>query len=348
MALGGCGRLSDTPGPSGAAAVPALAPVAAGHDPGPSPSPATAPPPRRETPAAPPPGTLAVMIDNHPDARPQQGLEQADIVFEAMAEGGITRFLALYSSRGAHRVGPVRSVRPYFAALARGYDAPLAHAGGSEEALRAMEAWRVADLDEIHRAGEAYWRSSGRRAPHNLYTSTDLLARAARRRGFPPRPLEPLRSGPLPPGGTPAAGVTLRYSQGRYPYETGYRWNGQAYEKFVNGVPFAGAKGTLQVPSLAVLIAPTRATGDQQGHMEIGIPGQGTALYFRAGQVFEGRWRKASAAAPLELLYQGEAMPLAPGPLWVQIIGSRNLIDLDPGAAGGPPGAPAQPTPPAG
>ncbi|MBX6377348.1 MAG: DUF3048 domain-containing protein, partial [Clostridia bacterium] len=129
----------------------------------------------------PPPGPLAVAVDNAPAARPPAGLRQADVIYEVLAEGGVTRFLAVFVTQGADRVGPVRSARPYLVDLAWAHGAPLAHAGGSPAALAALRRRPALDLDEIGRVGGAYWREPGRRAPHNLFTDTRRLVAAARR-----------------------------------------------------------------------------------------------------------------------------------------------------------------------
>ncbi|MGH7233990.1 MAG: DUF3048 domain-containing protein, partial [Candidatus Saccharimonadales bacterium] len=89
----------------------------------------------------------AVMVENTPDARPQSGLSQAGVVFEALAEGGVTRFMALFQDQLPTYVGPVRSARPYFIDWALGFDAPYAHVGGSPDALSEIKSFSVKDMD---------------------------------------------------------------------------------------------------------------------------------------------------------------------------------------------------------
>src|SRR5579872_5334595 len=117
----------------------------------------------------------AVMIDNYPyDARPQSGLHDADIVYEVEAEGGITRYMALFLEKTPAKIGPVRSARLYFVDLARPYDAYFAHAGETDdvwEPLKELRAGGFADMEEIQIAEEAFWRDDTREMPHNLYTS---------------------------------------------------------------------------------------------------------------------------------------------------------------------------------
>ena len=125
----------------------------------------------------------AVMIENSPDARPQSGLRDAGVVFEAVAEGGITRFLALFQDTKPDYVGPVRSARPYYVRWMLGFDANYAHAGGSGKALAMIRELNVRDID--HGAnGSRFDRVSSRYAPHNLYTSIDRLLAAGKERGY--------------------------------------------------------------------------------------------------------------------------------------------------------------------
>ena len=117
---------------------------------GPTPTPAPTPTPTETTPAEQPPAApiypLAVMVDNFPSSRPQTGLGAADIVYEALAEGGITRFLAIYASRDPELVGPVRSARHYYVYWAAEYNAPLVHVMASDEGYAALVNTGLPDL----------------------------------------------------------------------------------------------------------------------------------------------------------------------------------------------------------
>src|SRR5581483_1401572 len=115
---------------------------------------------------------FAVVVENHPDARPQSGLSQADVVYEALAEGGITRFLAIFQSQDVKSIGPVRSARTYFNDWAQEWGAVYAHVGGNSDALALIKAGipGVSDADQFF--NDPYFtRISSRRPPHNTYTS---------------------------------------------------------------------------------------------------------------------------------------------------------------------------------
>jgi len=132
-----------------------------------------------------PSGTLeqrpyAVPIDNHIDAPAPAGLEEASIIYEVVVEGEITRFLAIIGSDvSASQIGPVRSLRPFFIALAEEWDAVTFHAGGSPDALELLKTSPLVSVNEISADGIYFWRDSNSDAPHNLYTSSALQRRAA-------------------------------------------------------------------------------------------------------------------------------------------------------------------------
>ncbi|HSD56525.1 MAG TPA: DUF3048 domain-containing protein, partial [Candidatus Saccharimonadales bacterium] len=124
-----------------------------------------------------------IMIENSTDARPQAGLNEASVVFEAIAEGGITRFLTLWQDTAPESIGPVRSVRPYYVQWLMGFDAAVAHVGGSGDALRLIKDLNVKDLDQFHNTAP-YWRVSNRYAPHNMFTSIPKLNALEAQKGF--------------------------------------------------------------------------------------------------------------------------------------------------------------------
>jgi hypothetical protein len=117
---------------------------------------------------------LGVIIENHNSVRPQSGLSKADIVYEALAEGGITRFLAIYLQEDS-TLGPVRSNRPYFLSWLSEYDAAYAHVGGSPDAQARIKEYNIKDLDQFFIGAPTYERVGYRAAPHNVYTNTEKL-----------------------------------------------------------------------------------------------------------------------------------------------------------------------------
>lgn len=137
---------------------------------------------------------FAVMIDNHPDARPPSGINQASVVVQSPVEGGYTRFMAVFdASTTVPEIGPVRSARPYFVDLAAALHAVYTHVGGSPDALTQItNTPGFHDLNQFFN-GDDFWRDNSRAAPHNVYTSTTLLNQAADAKGFMPTPFTPWR-----------------------------------------------------------------------------------------------------------------------------------------------------------
>lgn len=290
------------------------------------------------------PGAVLVMIDNHAEARPQSGLQAADLVFEAVAEGGITRFLAVFQSRPAERIGPVRSARPYFVEIARGFDSLYAHAGASDDAYRAIRRLGVADLDEIHGgAGAGFWRDRARSAPHNLYTDTAKLLAVAGDLGRTARPAPPLPVGD-PGAGEAVEAVRITYStHPRDGYATEYRplageAGGGRFEKRVNGGPFLSDGQPVVADNVAVLLTDVRELGDAAGHVEVRVTGEGDALFLSRGRLFRGRWRKASPADPFRFEVGGRPMLMAPGRTWINLAAPGQVRVILPEAGPGPAG----------
>lgn len=143
---------------------------------------------------------VAVVIDNHPQARPQWGLSRASRVYEALTEGGITRYLAVFGRADAGRVGPVRSIRTQFLDYALELGAALAHVGGNEDALDLIPRLPLRDLNAFRYAGP-YRRIPRRRVAleHTMFTSTRALRAAADRAGWAEPPGPAIRAGrPMP------------------------------------------------------------------------------------------------------------------------------------------------------
>ncbi|GAH19229.1 unnamed protein product, partial [marine sediment metagenome] len=126
---------------------------------------------------------LSIMVENSEGARPQSGLDKANIVYEVLAEGGITRFLAIFYDRDAEEVGPIRSARPYFVSKSLEHQAIYVHVGGSEEAYNFIKEEKIDDINEFVDF-QPFWRSKNRKPPHNLYTSTIKLRKEANKLGY--------------------------------------------------------------------------------------------------------------------------------------------------------------------
>ena len=261
---------------------------------------------------------VAVSIDNYPNARPESGLAQADVVYEALTEGGITRYLAIFHSHAPSVVGPVRSARPYFALLAKEWGAVFAHCGGDPKDIEPIREWNVVDADEF-KHGDLYWRDNTREAPHNLYTSIEHLRKVT----SDPLPAPAKRYDFGSWAADPVFGIEVRYSKN---YAVQYRYADKRYERWIldgDREPWAYSdRDTGDKPEIADVIvqfAKTRVAYSDGGVI-IDLIGEGKAVYLLGGSYAEGTWKKASVEEPtLFYTQQGTRITLVPGQTWVQI-----------------------------
>jgi hypothetical protein len=253
----------------------------------------------------------AVMIDNSPEARPQSGLQTAGVVFEAVAEGGITRFMALYQEAEPSLIGPVRSLRPYFLEWANGFDAAVAHVGGSSQALTMIQSGNYGvDLDEFSNS-TAYWRANDRYAPHNAYTDDAHLRQLEQTKA---KTTSQFTAWPRADGQstvTPSASqIDLTPSSGAFSVHYDYDSANNNYLRSLGSEPHRDRKQGQIAPNVVVALKMTSE--------DVVAIGSGQALIFQNGQVIDGSWRKVAVNQPLELLDQsGQAVSLNRGQVWL-------------------------------
>ncbi|MGI6226684.1 MAG: DUF3048 domain-containing protein [Peptococcales bacterium] len=273
------------------------------------------------------PGGFIVSIDNHRNAYPQSGLDKADRVYEILAEGGITRYLAVFHSQSAEKIGPIRSARYYFAYIVKGHDFPFAHAGGNTDAIVLIPKLKIKDLDEIYNSGPYFYRDKSRKMPHNLYSSTDLLLKGAEKKKFELLPLKPLPQGSIT-GGEQADLIDITYSTDpRYLYTVTYEWDGQQYKRYINGTPHETSEGTeIFTENIIVIEAKTRDVVKEELQSEIELLGSGKAYFFTDGKFYEGTWKKEKAVDEFEYIYEGKPMEFEGEHAWVNIVPSLNDI----------------------
>ncbi len=263
-----------------------------------------------------------VMIENSIYARPQSGLGQAGVVFEAIAEGGITRFLALFQDTAPGSLGPIRSVRPYYEQWALGFDASLAHVGGSPEALADMKAWHVKDLDQFSSSG-SYTRISSRSAPHNVYTSVSRLNTLEAAKGFNTVNFKGfVRKKALPLKTPTNVNIDISISGPLYAVHYSYDPKTNTYLRNEAGSPHIDANSNTQIsPTVVIaLVIPYSLEADHY-HSDYGVIGSGQAYIFQDGGVTVGNWSKTSSATQITFTDQAsKPIKLDPGQTWVTAI----------------------------
>lgn len=268
---------------------------------------------------------LAIMVENSVDARPQSGLARADLVYEALVEGGISRFMAVYVNSQSDAIGPVRSARHYFVYLAAEHNASYVHIGASPQGYEALSAVKITRLDETY-GDPGFWRISSRYAPHNAYTSTDLLRSSLDRvRKVTPGSMAgfQFREDPKRVQGSEAHKISLTYPGG-YQVDYVYSPEENSYLRSMDGYAQRDADTGEQVAPQNVVVQFVKAwliPGDDAGRLDMEQLGEGKALYFRNGVVTEGYWHKPSYGNVTEW-YDADWNPIQfnPGKIWVQII----------------------------
>ncbi len=275
---------------------------------------------------------VAVMIENLVTSRPPSGLSQANIVYEALAEGGITRFMALYAGQfiTLPEIGPVRSARPYYLDWALEYNALYAHVGGSPQALADIRTYDVFDLNQFYNS-QYFWRDQERFAPHNLYTSGEKLA-------FALRDNEADEEGDFsswqykdeaPLSGRPAdeKNITIDFSSFNYKVEYKYDRDENDYLRYQAGEVHEDKDGTpIRVKNIVVQKLKTYLVDENRLGMD--TVGDGEAIIFQDGTAIEGRWVK-SAKTERTMFYDtmGDEIEFNAGTTWVEAVPTdRDII----------------------
>ncbi|MGB3023753.1 MAG: DUF3048 domain-containing protein [Candidatus Saccharimonadales bacterium] len=274
----------------------------------------------------------AVMIENSPEARPQSGLKQGGVIYEAIAEGGITRFVVLYQESRPSLLGPVRSVRPYYVEWASAYDPAVAHVGGSQRALSMIRSGNYGlDMDQFFN-GSSYWRTSDRAAPHNVYTSFDKLDAMrsakgktastfqgfARKDAMTPAKITAAREA----GAVQANSINLDISTGQFHVEYAYQADSNTYKRSQGKVEHYDQEDGLIAPAVVVAIKVPMSIGMEDGYREqITTTGSGKAYVFQDGTVVEGTWSRDSEKARLVLTgADGKEIVLNRGQTWITAV----------------------------
>ena len=263
---------------------------------------------------------LALKIDNHPRARPPTALEQADIVFEEMVEGGVTRFVALYHSEVPNEVGPVRSGREVDADLLPAFDPVLGMSGAAPVVYGVLWGAGLKVFEEGQ--AEGFFRRSDLPAPHNLMARPANLFQAGE--DLPsaavPWPIE----GDVPPGGRSVSRARLDLSEHA---RADWSWDAttRRWLRSQDGAAHRDASGGRQMADNVVIVEVATRPGtrtDAGGHptVEIDVIGEGDATILRNGRAYTARWRKDGPKEQFEwTTVSGETLPLAPGRTWIEL-----------------------------
>lgn len=267
---------------------------------------------------------VAIVIDNSFDARPAVGIEHASLVYETIAEGSITRLLAIFDPQEIpETVGPVRSLRPYFLSWANEVDAVSVHVGGSPQALKDIKT-----LDNINEFsnGQFFWREKKRPAPHNVFTSHMLLMNAIDAFKYSttttftkwayatqtPEMLEEFINEVVIDFSLEPYKVTWRYDKEKY-----------LYRRLVDN-----KEEISSTANIVVMVVPSRVI-DNELRRELRMIGSGKAWVFQNGNLTQGTWIKKDFDSRTKFVdTQGEPIQFFPGTAWVEVVDDEDKLNF--------------------
>jgi hypothetical protein len=278
---------------------------------------------------------VGLMIENlYPDARPQSGLSSAGIVYEALAEGGITRFMGIFQQPFPSSLGPVRSLRPYYLDWGLERDISVAHAGGSEPALNAIKPLGLKNIDALVYDGSFFFRTRDRAAPHNLYTNADLLGKVLAKLGFSTAPtFTPMqRKSDTPPQAATHPVINIPFST--YYYSVKYQYDPamDSYLRFMGGAPHVdrNTNQQIKVKNIVVLYIPVSYGTqpiDKKPETDYHLTGSGKAQIFEDGGETDATWSKADDHAPTNLTgADGKPVQFDRGNTWFEAVPTGTAV----------------------
>ncbi len=270
---------------------------------------------------------LSVKVENSPAARPQTGLNSADVAYETVTEGGITRFNLIFQSNVPEVVGPVRSARLSDLWIVPQYRGLFFYSGASESVFRRVRQAKLPDLSQDNGITAPYSRSTARSAPHNLYLDTKKAYAEAKKRGKKvTADLVPLEFGPasLATSATPVKSVYIPFSSFN---NVTWKWSKKrrSFLRENNGKVHRDAETGKQVAAKNVVVMwakYTVASHDKVGSTtyDIKLGGKGKATIFRDGKRYNGKWIASRTEPPRFVDKKGRPIRLAPGNTWMQVV----------------------------
>jgi hypothetical protein len=283
---------------------------------------------------------LAVKVDDYSAARPQSGLDKADIVFEEPVEGGITRYVAVFHCQQASLVGPIRSARNIDIGMLGEFGQPLlAHVGGIAPVLANIEASPLINID-LGNYPSVVQNVPGRVAPYDTYASTAALWGLRPDDTTPPAPVFSFSA--MPPAGTAVATITIpfsseadvvwSYSASRHEY---LRFYGSSPDEISGGGQESASNVIVQFVQISYgpWVENSEGALEVQANLYDGASGQ--AEVFRNGEEITGTWqRSAFGSATQFTVSDGSPIMLQPGRTWVELVPDTIDVSTAPPSTG--------------
>lgn len=274
---------------------------------------------------------IVVSIDNHPRARWQAGISEAEIVYEVEAEAPFTRYLAVFQTKEPELIGPVRSARPYMIYLSLEYSSIFAHVGGSNEAFAKLKSLSVANVDGLYTSNMWRYNKTQKYAPHNLYTDIASLRKDADSKGYK-TDVEyvgykfndddtDLSSANL------ADYIKIVYNNHN---NTEYKYDEEKklYIRYKDGEKHIDENNDIEITAKNIIIYTVdKKVLDNEGRLYLGVVGKGSGQYITNGKSIDITWSKESEKTATVFYSGDEELKLNPGNTWIQIINRTTQVE---------------------
>lgn len=274
--------------------------------------------------------SLAAKIDNHPNARPQVGLDRTDIVFEEMVEGGMTRYVAIWQSDVPKEIGPVRSIRPMDPDIVSPFGGIIAYSGGQYRFVVLMQNTNVYNAVHGSAAADPFmYRTTTKAAPHNVLVKASELVKKRKDLKAPKQQFSfspDVASSSAVVDGTAVGGVKLRFG---WENQVSWSWDAEAgrWLRSQDGKADKASSGKrLSADNIVIVRVPV---SHGLGVPKTELIGSGKATVMSGGKAIEGRWSKASQTGSIRIVDEnGAVIRLAPGNSWIELVPSSGGVKL--------------------
>jgi hypothetical protein len=276
---------------------------------------------------------VAIMVENMVDSWPQTGLDKANLVIEAITEASIPRFVAFYASNDEiKKIGPVRSARPYYLDWANPFAPLYMHVGGAPEALQKIRSgkYNLIDLDQFFWS-EYYWRDKWRYAPHNVYTSSELIKEALTQKGLTTSADYPTwkykNDLELAKRPEQVNDIKITYAVQFYKVRWQYNREENNYIRYQNGDIHKMSDGEWIKAKNVIVQINDMSVIDDIGRKKITTIGEGKAWVYRDGEKVEATWKKATINDGLKYYDgKGNEIELNGGTTWIEVIPNADYL----------------------
>lgn len=271
---------------------------------------------------------IAIVIENLYTVRPQYGLSEANLTYEVLTEGGIPRFLAIFSGKAIEKIGPVRSARVYFLDWVVELDAMFIHCGGDPYALRLIDQYYIKDFDQFG-YGTYYWRSHEAAAPHNLFTKSELLLQGMDNKEwtnvgeFTPWLFKQEKA--LEQRPEFVDDIVIDFSSAQYEVVWKYDRENNEYRRYNGNVVHVDQNNGEQIRAKNVvvqyMVAKLKDEDLTEGRLGMHTIGGDKALIFRDGEVISGLWKKNYLEDRTRFYTEDwQEIEFNPGATWVEVV----------------------------